>query len=133
MFQMKILKKCGGDLEHLLRSRCVEPCYTEEYRSALEDIVTRTKIGRNLKKVDIKSSNKSFIKKDKSRESFTPNTPNSNGQRKCPKCGGIGHLANNCLKTANMSEIVESEDPNDKEEESDSKKDTEESETSESD
>ncbi|MBW0467812.1 hypothetical protein O181_007527 [Austropuccinia psidii MF-1] len=29
MVQMRILKKCGGELEHSLRSRCIEPCSTE--------------------------------------------------------------------------------------------------------
>ncbi|MBW0540150.1 hypothetical protein O181_079865 [Austropuccinia psidii MF-1] len=82
--------------------------------------------------VDIKSSNKPFIKKDKPREPFKLNKPNSKEKQKCHKCGGIGHLANNCLKKAIINEIVETDDPNDKEEESDSEKDTEESETSES-
>ncbi|MBW0578773.1 hypothetical protein O181_118488 [Austropuccinia psidii MF-1] len=112
MVHMKILKKCGGELEHALRSRCIEPCSTEEYINALEDIVTRTKIGRTWKKLDNKSPNKPFIKKDKPRETLNPNTSNNNEQRKCHKCG---------------------EDHNDKEEESDSEKETEESETSESD
>ncbi|MBW0469989.1 hypothetical protein O181_009704 [Austropuccinia psidii MF-1] len=63
-----------------------------------------------------------------------PNKSNSNEQRKCQKCGGVGHLANNCLKKAKINEIVETEDHNDKGEESDSAaKDTEGSETSESD
>ncbi|MBW0552590.1 hypothetical protein O181_092305 [Austropuccinia psidii MF-1] len=98
MVHMKILKKCGGELEHALRSRCIEPCSTEEYINALEDIVTRTNIGRTWKKVDIKSPNKPFIRKYKQREPFKPNTPNSNEQRRFHKCGGIGHLATNCLK-----------------------------------
>ncbi|MBW0540591.1 hypothetical protein O181_080306 [Austropuccinia psidii MF-1] len=132
MVHMKILKKCGGELEHAARSRFIEPCSTEEYINSLEDIVTRTKIGRTWKKVDIKSPNKPFIKKDKPREPFKPNTPN-NEQRKCHQCGGIGHLANNFLKKAKINWIVETDDHNDKEEESDSEKDTEESETSESD
>ncbi|MBW0586467.1 hypothetical protein O181_126182 [Austropuccinia psidii MF-1] len=106
---------------------------TEEYINALEDIVTRTKIGRTWKKLDIKSTNKPFIKKDKSKEAVKPNTLHNSEQRKCHKCGGIGHLANNCLKKAKINEIVETEDHNEKEEESDSEKDTEESETSESD
>ncbi|MBW0564587.1 hypothetical protein O181_104302 [Austropuccinia psidii MF-1] len=113
---MKILKKCGGELEHSLRRRCIEPFFTEEYISALKDIVTRTKIGRTWKKLDIKSPNKPFIKKDKPQKTFKPNTSNSNEQRKCHKCGGIGHLANNCLKKAKISEIVETEDHRDKEE-----------------
>ncbi|MBW0557329.1 hypothetical protein O181_097044 [Austropuccinia psidii MF-1] len=111
---MKILKKCGGELEHLLRSRCIETCSTEEYINALEDKATRTKIGRTWKKVDIKSSNKPFIKKYKPREPFKTNTLNSNEQRSCHKCGGIGHLANNCLKKAKINGIVETDDHNDK-------------------
>ncbi|MBW0555696.1 hypothetical protein O181_095411 [Austropuccinia psidii MF-1] len=87
-----------------MRSGCIEPCSTEAYMKALEDIVTRTKIGRNCKE-----------------------------QRKCHKCGGIGHLANKCLKKAKINEIVGTEDHNDKEEEADCEKDTEKSETSDSD
>ncbi|MBW0555588.1 hypothetical protein O181_095303 [Austropuccinia psidii MF-1] len=133
MVHMKILKKCGGGLEHALRSRCIEPCSTEQYINAIEDIVTRTKIGRTWKKLDIKSPNKPFIEKDKSKEAFKPNISHNNEQNKCHKCRGIGHLANNCLKKEEINEIVETEDHNEKEEESDSEKDTEESETSESD
>ncbi|MBW0552894.1 hypothetical protein O181_092609 [Austropuccinia psidii MF-1] len=91
MVHMKRLKKCGGELEHSRRSRCIEPCFTEEYINALEDIVTRAKIGRAWKKLDIKSPNKP-------REPFKPHTPNSNKQRKGHKCGGIGHLTNNFLQ-----------------------------------
>ncbi|MBW0560802.1 hypothetical protein O181_100517 [Austropuccinia psidii MF-1] len=133
MLHMKILKKCGGELEHALRRRCREPCSTEEYINALEDIVTRTKIGRTWQKLGIKIPNKPFIKRDKPRKNLTPNKYNNNEQRKCHKCGGIAHLAKNCLKKAKINEIVETEDHNDNEEESDSEKDTEESETSESD
>ncbi|MBW0529149.1 hypothetical protein O181_068864 [Austropuccinia psidii MF-1] len=130
---MKILKKIGGELEHALRSRHIEPCSTEEYISALEDIVTRTKIGRTWRNLDTKSPNKPFIKKDKPREPFKPNKPNTSEKRKFHKCGGIGHLANNCLKKAKINEIVKTEDHNDKEDVSGSEKDTEESETPESD
>ncbi|MBW0514238.1 hypothetical protein O181_053953 [Austropuccinia psidii MF-1] len=133
MVHIKILKKCGGELEHVLRNRCIQTCSTEEYSNALEEIVTRTKIGRTWKKLDIKSPNKLFIKKFKPRETFKPNTSISNEQRKCHKCGAIGHLANKCLKKAKINEIAKMEDHNDKEEESDSEKDTEKSETSESD
>ncbi|MBW0531461.1 hypothetical protein O181_071176 [Austropuccinia psidii MF-1] len=130
---MKILKNCGGKLKHPLRIRCIEPSSTEEYINALEDIVTRTKIGRTWKKLDIKSPTKPFIKKDKPRATLKPNTSNHNGQRRCNKCEGIGHLANNCLKKAKIDEIVGAEDHNDKEVECDSEKDTEESKASESD
>ncbi|MBW0502645.1 hypothetical protein O181_042360 [Austropuccinia psidii MF-1] len=130
MVNMKILNKCVGELEHALRSRCIEPCCTEEYINALKDIVKRTKTCRTWKKLDIKSPNKQFIKKDKPREPLKPNTYNINEQIKGHKCGGIGHLANNCLSKTKINVIVETEDHNVKEEESDSEKDTEESETS---
>ncbi|MBW0588577.1 hypothetical protein O181_128292, partial [Austropuccinia psidii MF-1] len=110
MVNMKILEKCGGELEHTLGSKCIEPCSTEEYINALEDKLTRTKIGRAWKKLDIKIPNKPFIKKDKPRRPSKSNTPNSNGQIKCHKCR---------------------EDHNERAEQSDAEKDTEESETTE--
>ncbi|MBW0472395.1 hypothetical protein O181_012110 [Austropuccinia psidii MF-1] len=120
---MKILKTCGGELEHALISRCIEPYSTEVYINPLEDTVRRTKIGRTWRTLDIKSPNKQ-------RENFKPNTRNNNEKRKCRTCGGIGDLANNCLKKTKINEIVETEDHNDKEDESDSEKDSEESEIS---
>ncbi|MBW0506046.1 hypothetical protein O181_045761 [Austropuccinia psidii MF-1] len=116
--------------QEIITNGCIEPFSTEEYINALEDIVTRSKIGSTWKKLEIKSSNKPFIKKDKPREPFKPNVSNSNDQRKCHKCGGVGHLANNCLKKAKINKIVETEDHNDQVKESESEKDTEESETS---
>ncbi|MBW0488176.1 hypothetical protein O181_027891 [Austropuccinia psidii MF-1] len=88
--------------------------------------MTRTKIGRTWKNLDIESLNKQ-------REPFKPNTSRTHEQRKFHKWGGIGHLVNNCVEKENINEIVETEDHNDKEEEYDSEKDTEESETSEGD
>ncbi|MBW0462544.1 hypothetical protein O181_002259 [Austropuccinia psidii MF-1] len=115
MVHMKILIKCGGELERSLRSRCIETCSTEVYISALEDIVTGTKIGRISKKLDIKSPIKPFIEKDQPRESFKPNTSSTNEWIKGHKCGGIGHLANHFLKKEKINEIVETEDHNGKE------------------
>ncbi|MBW0521338.1 hypothetical protein O181_061053 [Austropuccinia psidii MF-1] len=47
MVHKRILRKFGGDLENAVRSRCIEPCSTEDYINAMEDITTRTKIGRD--------------------------------------------------------------------------------------
>ncbi|MBW0483713.1 hypothetical protein O181_023428 [Austropuccinia psidii MF-1] len=99
---MKRLKKCGVEPEHALRSMCIQPCSTEEYIVELEDIVTRTKIGRMWKKLDVKSPNEPFIEKYKPREPFKPSTSNTNEKRKCHECGGIRHLAKNCLKGKNQ-------------------------------
>ncbi|MBW0570313.1 hypothetical protein O181_110028 [Austropuccinia psidii MF-1] len=67
MVHKRILRKCGGDLEHAIRSRCIEPCSTEDYINAMEDITTRTKIGRNWYKspIDKKTSGKPISKPNK--------------------------------------------------------------------
>ncbi|MBW0498947.1 hypothetical protein O181_038662 [Austropuccinia psidii MF-1] len=107
MVHIKILHKCGGELEHSLRGRCIEPCSKEEYINALEDIVTRTKIGRTFKTFDTKSPNKPFIKKAQPKESFKPNTLNSKEQIKFHKCGGIVNLVNNPLNRQKSMKLWE--------------------------
>ncbi|MBW0497854.1 hypothetical protein O181_037569 [Austropuccinia psidii MF-1] len=47
MIYKRILRNCGGDLEHAIRSRFIEPCSTEDYINAMEDITTTKKIERN--------------------------------------------------------------------------------------
>ncbi|MBW0472247.1 hypothetical protein O181_011962 [Austropuccinia psidii MF-1] len=64
MVHKRILMKCGDDLEHAIRNRCIEPCSTEYYINAMEDITSRTKIGKNLYKppIDNKASGKPISK-----------------------------------------------------------------------
>ncbi|MBW0573251.1 hypothetical protein O181_112966 [Austropuccinia psidii MF-1] len=50
MINMKILRKCGGELEHAIKSRFLEPCSTEDSINAMEDIITRTRIERPVLK-----------------------------------------------------------------------------------
>ncbi|MBW0568311.1 hypothetical protein O181_108026 [Austropuccinia psidii MF-1] len=45
MVHKRISRKCGGDLEPAISRRCIEPCSTEDYINAIEEITTRTKIG----------------------------------------------------------------------------------------
>ncbi|MBW0542431.1 hypothetical protein O181_082146 [Austropuccinia psidii MF-1] len=67
MIHKRILRKCGGDLEHAIRRSCIEPCSTEDYINAMEEITTRTKIGRNLYKppMDNKTSGEPIPKPHK--------------------------------------------------------------------
>ncbi|MBW0500324.1 hypothetical protein O181_040039 [Austropuccinia psidii MF-1] len=44
MFNVKILRKCGGELQNSLKCRYVELCSTEDYINAMKDIITRTRI-----------------------------------------------------------------------------------------
>ncbi|MBW0523368.1 hypothetical protein O181_063083 [Austropuccinia psidii MF-1] len=64
----------------------------------MDDITTRTKIGRNWYKppMDKKASGKPIPK---------PNKPHDKNPLKCHKCGSTSHLANNCPKKTRINEI----------------------------
>ncbi|MBW0527527.1 hypothetical protein O181_067242 [Austropuccinia psidii MF-1] len=104
MIHERILRKCGGDLELAIRSRCIEPCSKEDYINSMADIATRTKIGRNWYKpqIDNKNNGKPISK---------PNKPHDKAPLKCHKCGSTSHLANTCPKKTRINEIeIEQED-----------------------
>ncbi|MBW0547490.1 hypothetical protein O181_087205 [Austropuccinia psidii MF-1] len=98
MIYKRILRKCGGYLEHVIRRSCIEPCLTKDSINAMEDITTRTKIGRNWYKypMDNKTSWKKIPK---------PNNPHEKVPLKFHKFGSTSHLANNCPKKTRMNEI----------------------------
>ncbi|MBW0510848.1 hypothetical protein O181_050563 [Austropuccinia psidii MF-1] len=87
----RISMRWGGDLENAIRSRFIEPFSTEDYINAMEDITTRTKIGRNWYKppIDNKTSGKQISK---------PNKPHDKPPLKFHKCGSKSHLENTCPK-----------------------------------
>ncbi|MBW0503577.1 hypothetical protein O181_043292 [Austropuccinia psidii MF-1] len=98
MIHKWILRKCGGDLEHAIRRRCIEPCSTEDDINAMEDNTIRKKIGRNWYKppIDNKTSGEPISK---------PNKPHEKGFLKFYKCGSTSHLANTCPKKTRINEI----------------------------
>ncbi|MBW0503028.1 hypothetical protein O181_042743 [Austropuccinia psidii MF-1] len=63
-----------------MRSRCIENFSTEDYINSMEDITTRTEIGRTWYKppMDNKTSGKPILK---------PNKPHEKDPLKCHKCG----------------------------------------------
>ncbi|MBW0585124.1 hypothetical protein O181_124839, partial [Austropuccinia psidii MF-1] len=97
MINIKILRKCGGELENAIKSRCVEPCSTEEYINAMEDIITRTRIGKTWTKIPIESK---MVSKTP-REDRRPEKP----VLKCHKCGRTSYLANTCTKKTKINEV----------------------------
>ncbi|MBW0568583.1 hypothetical protein O181_108298, partial [Austropuccinia psidii MF-1] len=96
IINIKILRKCGGELEHAIKCRCVEPCSTEDYINALEDIITRTRIGKTWIRIPMEFK---MVSKP-SREDKRPERP----VFKCHKCGKTLHLANTCTKKTNINE-----------------------------
>ncbi|MBW0462687.1 hypothetical protein O181_002402 [Austropuccinia psidii MF-1] len=97
MINMKILRKCGGELEHAIKCRCVEPFSTEDYINAMEDIITRTRMGKTLTKTPMEYK---MIPKI-SREERKPERPVLKGH----KCGSTSHLGNTCTKKTKVNEV----------------------------
>ncbi|MBW0490696.1 hypothetical protein O181_030411 [Austropuccinia psidii MF-1] len=60
MVHKRVLRKCGGDLEHAIRRRFIEHCSTEDYLNSVEEITTRTTIGKNWHKPPI--DNRTILK-----------------------------------------------------------------------
>ncbi|MBW0553623.1 hypothetical protein O181_093338 [Austropuccinia psidii MF-1] len=97
MINMKILRKCGGELEHAIKSRCVEPCSTEDYINAMEDIITRTRTGKTWTKKPMESKLVSKI----TREERRPEKP----VLKFHKCGSTSNSSNSCTKKTKINEV----------------------------
>ncbi|MBW0594105.1 hypothetical protein O181_133820, partial [Austropuccinia psidii MF-1] len=97
MINMKILRKCGVELEHAIKCRCVEPCSPEDYINSMEDIITRTRIGKTWTKIRMESKMVPKI----SREDRRPEKP----VLKCHICGSTSDLANTCPKKTNINEV----------------------------
>ncbi|MBW0579627.1 hypothetical protein O181_119342 [Austropuccinia psidii MF-1] len=97
MINMKILRKCGGELEHAIKCRCVEPSSTEDYINSMEDIITRTRIGKTLTRVpmEFKMVSKTSIEDKKAERPVL----------ECHKCGRTSNLANTCTKKTTINEV----------------------------
>ncbi|MBW0590840.1 hypothetical protein O181_130555 [Austropuccinia psidii MF-1] len=92
----KISRKCGGEIENAIKCRCVEPPSTEDYINAMEDITTRTRIGKTWTRNTMQSKMAPKI----SREDKRPEIP----VLKCNKCGSTSNLANTFTKKTKINE-----------------------------
>ncbi|MBW0576917.1 hypothetical protein O181_116632 [Austropuccinia psidii MF-1] len=113
MINKQLSRKFGGELEHAIKCRCVEPCSTEDYNNYMEDIITRTRIGKTWTRVPMESKMVSKTSKEDKR----PERPVS----KCHKYGSTSHLANTCTKKAKINEaqVIEEVQFTEEKEESD--------------
>ncbi|MBW0535647.1 hypothetical protein O181_075362 [Austropuccinia psidii MF-1] len=99
IINMKIKRKCEGELEHAIKCRCAEPCSTEDYINPIEDIITRTRTGKTWIENPMECRMISKI----SREDQKP-------VLKYHKCGSTSHSANSCIKKTKINEVKFIED-----------------------
>ncbi|MBW0581586.1 hypothetical protein O181_121301 [Austropuccinia psidii MF-1] len=97
LINIKILRKCEAELENALKCRCVEPCSTEDYINAIEDIVTRTSIGKAWVGVPMESQMVSKASREDKRPEIIV--------LMWYKCGNTSNLANTCTKKRNINEV----------------------------
>ncbi|MBW0487117.1 hypothetical protein O181_026832 [Austropuccinia psidii MF-1] len=83
------LRKCGGDLEHAIRSRYIEHLSTKDYIIAIEDITKREKRFRYCYKPPTENN---ISGEPISREK--PNKPQYRDLLKFQKCGSKSHFSN---------------------------------------
>ncbi|MBW0468542.1 hypothetical protein O181_008257 [Austropuccinia psidii MF-1] len=98
MVHGRLFRKLDGDLENAIRSICIEIFSTKEYINSMEEITTRTKIGKNWHKtqIDNKTSGKPIP---------IPNKPQERAPLKCLKLESTSHLTNTCPKKTIINEI----------------------------
>ncbi|MBW0550632.1 hypothetical protein O181_090347 [Austropuccinia psidii MF-1] len=107
MIHRKILRQCGGDLEHAVKSRTTEQSSAEDIINILEQVTTRTKIGSS--RVNLKASfnrpwKVSVDKNPKENSNHIKYKP-ADIIRKCHIFQSTTHLANTCPIKGKINEI----------------------------
>ncbi|MBW0541362.1 hypothetical protein O181_081077 [Austropuccinia psidii MF-1] len=97
MINMKISRKLRGELENAINCRFEEPFSTKDYIDEMEDIITRTRIGKTWTRNPMESKMVPTISRDYKR----PEIP----VLKCHKCGSTSHLARTWTKKTKIKEV----------------------------
>ncbi|MBW0556965.1 hypothetical protein O181_096680 [Austropuccinia psidii MF-1] len=110
----KILRQCGGDLEHAVKSRTTEQSYEEDIIIILEEVSTITRIcsSRVNLKARFNAPWKDSVDKSTKATSNNMNYNSADIIRKCYICQSTTHLANTCPKRLKINEIDIEKDDN---------------------
>ncbi|MBW0570577.1 hypothetical protein O181_110292 [Austropuccinia psidii MF-1] len=113
MIHRKILRQCGGDLEHNVKSRTTEQSSSEDIIDILEEVTTRTRIGSS--RVNLKTRFnapwKDSVGKNPKENSKNVKYRSSDIIRKCHIFQRTTHLANTCPKRGKINEIDIEKEP----------------------
>ncbi|MBW0541316.1 hypothetical protein O181_081031 [Austropuccinia psidii MF-1] len=107
MIHRKILRQCGGALEHAVKIRTTEQSSAEDIIDILEEVTTRTQIGSSRVNLKARFNTPWKDSVDKiPKESFNNmKYKASDIIRECHMWQSTTHLANTCPKSGKINEI----------------------------
>ncbi|MBW0469614.1 hypothetical protein O181_009329 [Austropuccinia psidii MF-1] len=113
MIHRKILRQCGGDLEHAVKSRTTEKSSAEDIINILEEVTTRTKIvsSRVNLKTRFNTPWKDTVDKNPQKSSKNLKYKSADTIRKCHICQSATNVSNTCPKMGKITEIDIEEKP----------------------
>ncbi|MBW0552439.1 hypothetical protein O181_092154 [Austropuccinia psidii MF-1] len=113
MIHRNILRQCGGDLEHAVKSRTTEKSSAEDIINILEEVTARTKIGSS--KVNLKARFntpwRDSVDKNPKENSNNVKYKHADIIIKCHIFQSTTHLANTCPKGGKINEIDIEKEP----------------------
>ncbi|MBW0551786.1 hypothetical protein O181_091501 [Austropuccinia psidii MF-1] len=109
----KILRQCGGDLEHSAKIRTTEQSSAEEIINLLEEVTTRTIVGssRMSLKTRFNTPWKDSVDKNLKENSNNIKYKSEVVIRKCHIFPSTTHLANTCPKKGKINEMDIEKEP----------------------
>ncbi|MBW0504334.1 hypothetical protein O181_044049 [Austropuccinia psidii MF-1] len=107
MIHRKILRQCGSDLEHAVKSRTTEQSSAEDIVNILEEVTTRTRISSSRVNPKTRFNTPWKDSVDKSPKGNFNNMKYKSADiiRKCHICQSTTHLANACPRKGKINEI----------------------------
>ncbi|MBW0525576.1 hypothetical protein O181_065291 [Austropuccinia psidii MF-1] len=113
MIHRKILRQCGGDLEHAFKSRTTEKYSAEDIIHILEEIATKTRIGSSRVNLKTRFNTPWEESMDRNSKENSNNVKYKSAAiiRKCHICQSTTHLANTCPKRGKINEIDIEKEP----------------------
>ncbi|MBW0536643.1 hypothetical protein O181_076358 [Austropuccinia psidii MF-1] len=108
MIHRKILRQCGGDLEHAVKSRTTEKFSAEDIINILEEVTNRTGIGsiRMNLKTRFNTPWKDSVDKNPKENCNNVKYKSADIFIKCHICQSTTHLANTCPKRGKTMKLT---------------------------
>ncbi|MBW0530669.1 hypothetical protein O181_070384 [Austropuccinia psidii MF-1] len=109
----KVLRQCGGDLEHAVRNRTTEQSSAEDIINLLEEVTTRTLIGSSRENLKAKFNTpwKDCVDKNPKTNFNNVKYKSADIIRKCHIFQSTTHLANKCPKRRKINEFDIEKEP----------------------